>query len=135
MWSSKSFAVVSLVIFLSACGDPPAGTDAGGVDGGGFDASVDGSFRDIADELIAIDGVTGVTEYPTDQPGYRFFYIVFEQPEDHDVTGGQTFGQVLSIHHRSWGAPMVLATTGYDNYMGDRLTEPTRLLRANQIVV
>ncbi len=137
MRSSKSLIVASLVSFLIACGDPPSGTDAGGGDGGGggFDASVDGPFRDIEDELLAIDGVTGVTEYPTDQPGYRFFYIVFEQPEDHDATGGQTFGQSLSIHHRSWGAPMVLATTGYDNYMGDRLTEPARLLKANQIVV
>ena len=135
MRSSQRFAVASLVIFFIACGDPPGDGDAGVPDATGFDASIDGPFRNIEDELNAIAGVTGVTEYPTDQPGYRFFYIVFEQPEDHDATGGKTFGQVLSIHHRSWGAPMVLASTGYDNYMGDRLTEPTRLLKANQIVV
>ena len=129
-------AVVSLTMMLGACGDNSGQPDANPADAiPAEDSAADANTVDILEALVALDGVTGVVEHPSEQPAYRYFTMMFEQPVDHDDPEGQKFGQFLSLHHRDYGAPMILATTGYANYMGDRLTEPTQLLRANQLVV
>ena len=127
-------AVVSLTASLLACGDGPATEpDAGG----GTDAAAvsDAAPGDVLARLRALDGVLSVSEIPTDWSGYRRFTIVFEQPVDHDDPAGQKFGQLISLHHRDFDAPMILATTGYSNYAGDYLTEPARLLHGDQLMV
>jgi len=122
---------LSLLFTLVACG--------GG--GGGHGAVPDASrpdaaapLGDIADELRAIDGMSMVTEYDYDGPGYRFFSMLYTQPVDHDQPDGPTFSQMMTLIHRSYDAPTVLATTGYWNYLGGSRTEPTVLLDANQLV-
>ncbi len=67
--------------------------------------------------------------------GYRRFDITFEQPVDHGDPDGARFAQGLTLMHRDAQAPMVLASTGYDNYLGGRLSEPAQIVAGNQIVV
>jgi len=89
---------------------------------------------DILDELNAVDGITFVEEYQSEVAGYRAFHLLYEQPVDHDNPTGAKFSQMMTLLHRSYDAPTVLATTGYWNYLYWRRTEPTRLLSANQLV-
>ena len=89
---------------------------------------------DVAAELARIAGVE-VREETTALEGYRRFALQFLQPRDHGSTGGATFPQFVTLLHRSFGAPVVLETLGYDGGWGDRRDEPTLLLGANQVVV
>ena len=89
---------------------------------------------DISQQLAAIPGMT-VTEVATDQEGYRFFALHYEQPADHDQPDGATFFQYMTLLHRSYDAPMVLRTLGYRNTQLDRMAELTGLLASNQLVV
>jgi hypothetical protein len=88
----------------------------------------------ILTELAALPGVT-VVELTTYQPGYRRFDLHFTQPVDHDHPDGPTFQQQATLMHRDADAPLVLVSTGYWDYLGDELEEPTILLGANQLVV
>lgn len=97
----------------------------------GHDALVD----DPLDELIALDGVISVEERSTNVANYRLFVIQFEQPVDHASPGSSAFPQLVTLLHRSYDAPTVLASTGYHNFLVDRPVEPTFLLDANQLVV
>ncbi len=101
---------------------------APGCDGGG------GGRKDIADRLAEIPGLT-VSEQPTDNPGYRFFQLTFEQPADHDVPGGATFPQRMTLLHRDENAPTVFATNGYGISGSDFRSELTVLLDANELEV
>lgn len=113
--------LVSLALapfLLGACGDdggPPAG--------------------DILDQLRALPEVASVEEQPTNQDGYRYFILQFDQPVDHAHPEAGHFLQQATLIHRDPHAPMVLAHTGYGNWIFDYPLEPTRLLRANQLVV
>lgn len=99
------------------------------------DEALDDAPDDIAEALAAMDGVRRFEERATSPTGYRRFDIAYEQPVDHDDPDGPTFDQQLTLLHRAFDAPMVLASTGYHNYLGDRITEPTQMLAANQIIV
>src|SRR6266545_7632293 len=120
-------SAILLAAILSACG----GDDSG--DGPEVDAGA------AADEFVAriqaLPHVISVVEMPTQQVGYRYFYIGFDQPVDHADEAGQHFTQFLTLIHRDEHAPLVLASTGYSNYYNDQPTEPTELLAANQIVI
>ena len=89
---------------------------------------------DIADRLAAIDGLIAY-ERPSNLPGYRFFYLYFTQPTDHQDPSAGEFNQFMTLHHRSYDAPMVLRTLGYSNSGGDYQAELTEMLNANQLVV
>ncbi len=119
-------AVALLTTALVACGD-------GTADDG--DAGVDAVPGNVLDRLRAVDGVISVSEIATDYSGYRRFTILFEQPVNHDQPDGQKFDQLISLHHRDFDVPMILATTGYSNYFGDYLTEPASLLHGDQLMV
>lgn len=103
--------------------------------GCGDDTTSPPDDEDIVEALAGIDGVLAVEEQPTSGEGYRFLVIEFAQPVDHQDPMSPTFPQLITLMHRSYDAPMVLASTGYFNYLGDNLSEPTRLLGANQIAV
>ena len=124
--------VVALVIALAACGDGSAPAD----DVADAARPADADTRDIAVRLAALPGVT-VTETPTTvlPATYRYFVLQVTQPVDHDEPNGQTFTQEVSLIHRDVTAPMVLFTTGYDDYNHEYPSEPTELLSANQISV
>lgn len=87
---------------------------------------------DIAAQLAAIEGMT-VAERPTGLPGYRLFELAYDQPSDHGNPDGERFSQRMLLLHRSFDAPMVLNTQGYDLWGGR--TEPAVLLDANQVQV
>jgi hypothetical protein len=90
---------------------------------------------DILDELQGVEGAS-VVEQPSEIDGYRFFLIEFDQPADHEDPAGLRFKQRLALHHRDPSAPLVLASTGYTlDLPAQILTEPTALLKANQLVV
>ncbi len=117
--------VASLAGSLGGCGDD------GGDGGGGPDARA----ADILDQLRALPEVARVTEQPTQQAGYRYFELWFDQPVDHDQAGGARFEQYATLIHRDATRPMVLLHTGYGNWYYDYPGELTRLLGANQVVV
>lgn len=123
-------------------GSGGGGTGGAGASGGVGGAGVGGTggtggsggTSDILKELEAAPGVLAIQEEPSGLPGYRLFYIDFDQPVDHADPAGQHFTQRLTLHHKDTAAPFVLAATGYYLF-GDYLEEPTSLLSANQLFV
>ena len=67
--------------------------------------------------------------------GYRFFFMEYAQPADHDHPECQSFTQRLTLLHTSDTAPMVLYTGGYYVSLGTNRRELTTLLGANQLSV
>jgi hypothetical protein len=112
---------------VAACGDDDSGDDTEQPD-----AMPSG---DLLDRLNAIPQVTQAEELSTNQEGYRYFTIRFDQPVDHEDPGGQHFIQFLTLIHRDERLPLVLGSTGYGNYYGDYPMEPTSLLQANQLII
>ncbi len=90
---------------------------------------------DILDGLRALPEVASVEELGTNQTGYRYFMLQFDQPVDHEHPERGRFQQMATLIHRDAAAPMVLAHTGYGNWIFDFPLEPTRLLAANQLVI
>ena len=125
----RALLVVTLAAACGGSGDDASTPDA-------HAPAADADTRDIAARLGDLPGVT-VTEMPaTNAPsGYRYFVLEVTQPVDHAAPGGATFQQEVSLIHRDAAAPMVLFTTGYDDYNRDQASEPTELLGANQISV
>ncbi|ACY19025.1 S28 family serine protease [Haliangium ochraceum] len=92
--------------------------------------------RDIAELLAEVPGFVAVEELPARPGSYgRAFAIVLEQPVDHAAAEGARFQQHITLAHVDRDAPMVLASTGYHNYLGTTPSEPTYLLNANQVAV
>jgi hypothetical protein len=110
--------VYALALALAACG-------------GGDDAPPDD--RDIAERLADVAGLT--VEERQGPQGYRFFYLTYDQPADHDAPDGVRFAQRATLMHRDVGAPMVLHTTGYGLIGFPFLGEVAALLRGNQLSV
>ncbi len=90
---------------------------------------------DAAAELAKIPGAV-VTETTTANAGYRRFEVQLVQPVDHGQPAGPSFTQKVTVLHRSFDAPVVLETLGYDDRgWQDRRDEPAMLLGANQVAV
>lgn len=89
---------------------------------------------EVRDALESIPGVM-LSESSQTALGYSYFVLHFEQPADHRNPGGATFRQRVSLLHRSLAAPMVVVTTGYNDYYRDAVHEVTQLLNANQISI
>jgi hypothetical protein len=130
----RVLAVLATVAAISgaACGDD---------DGPGRDQTctplplhVAEAGDDMVDRLRTLPGVDARAA-ETALPGYQFYEVTIDQPVDHDDPCAQRFTQHLTFIHRSDDAPMVLASTGYANYMRDRPFELTSILAANQLVV
>lgn len=99
---------------------------------------VSSSFAGCAErEYVSLEELTGVTleETPTAVEGYTYYVMRFDQPVDHDEPRGERFSHRASLLHRDPYAPLVVVTTGYDDYYRDRVHELTRLLGANQISI
>ncbi|MCE9580646.1 MAG: peptidase [Deltaproteobacteria bacterium] len=89
---------------------------------------------DIVAALNALPGVRAI-ERVSSEPGTRTIRIEVDQPVDHDDPGKGTFVQHLTLVHRDPAAPMILATTGYNDYYGDYQVELTGELQANQVII
>jgi hypothetical protein len=92
--------------------------------------------RDILERLRALPGVAVTEEQPVNAPpGYRYFVLQVTQPVDHGAPAGATFQQRVSLIHIDAAAPMIALTSGYADFSRDFASEPTALLRANQISI
>lgn len=120
----RALALLATLGLGAGCSDDAPGDDA---DAGGPDGT------ELADLLAGIDGVVSVQALET--VGIRAFEIRFEQPVDHADPDGPRFTQKLTLVHRDFAAPMVLASTGYHDFLGRYSSEPASLLDANQVVV
>ncbi|MBP9085577.1 MAG: multidrug transporter [Kofleriaceae bacterium] len=120
----KLFAALAIVSATVACGDNRASYDAG---------TADSDPRDILSRLKAVPGLI-VDELNTEVPGYRAFALGFDQPVDH-AKPSQRFVQHATLLHRDTTAPLIVATTGYWDYIRDRRVELTRLVAGNQISI
>ena len=118
------FAALAIVMAAVSCGDNRASSDA---------VPADAASADILVRLEAIAGLT-VDELPTDVPGYRAFALGFDQPVDH-ANPQQRFVQHATLLHRDTTSPLIVATTGYWDYIRDRRVELTRLVAGNQISI
>jgi hypothetical protein len=114
----------------AAGADSGAAADAALADAGGTDASTD----DILVRLNAIPGMVA-TEQETMIEGYRFFWLEYDQPADHDTPAGQGFTQRMTLLHTSETAPMVMHSGGYYVSLQGRRAELTKLLGANQLSI
>jgi len=83
------------------------------------------ALPDIGDRLAALPGVT-VREAASPSTEYRAFDLWFQR---------DGFQQYAALLHRDDDAPLVLYTSGYDAWSTRQLTEPARLLHANQISI
>jgi hypothetical protein len=92
------------------------------------------SAEDVIARLEANPGVT-VEEHEAGYAGFRYLIVQVTQPVDHADPGGPTFQQQVSLLHRDPTRPMVVYTTGYDDYYRDYPVELTDLLRANQVSI
>jgi hypothetical protein len=126
-------------------GPPDGPADAAAADAGLTDAQVGvhrvdaaapdaGLPSELGAALEAV-GFTVVGEHPSEYAGYRYLDLTVTQPMDHDDPASVTFEQRIILHHLSEDAPMVLATTGYENFDQEWLMEPALVLPANQIMV
>ncbi len=134
---SLASAACALALSLQACGGgaspsesptPPSPSQA-------RSSGALAEATDILQALRSIPGLTVVREGTSRFPGTRFFVLQYDQPVDHQHPEGRRFRQRLTLLHRATGAPTVLAATGYGIGTTSSQTEPTAILRANQLLV
>ncbi len=90
--------------------------------------------RTLRQRLEAIPGMH-VTSVDHPRPHQTYFQLTFRQLVDHHDAGGRTFTQRLGILHVGSRRPTTIDTTGYSLFPFPYVTEPTRLLHANQVSV
>lgn len=130
----REIALLAVLVWLGTGTGCSMGMDGPEPGDGAPDGGDGPDGADIGAALAAIEGATVAEEFSFTE-GYRLFRIAFEQPVDHANPGGPRFTQMLTLMHRDVAAPMVLASTGYHDFLLGSLAEPTVLLQANQVVV
>src|SRR6185437_130082 len=119
--------VSALAIAQAACGGGSGELGAAGTGGA--------ASTDILAQLQRVPGLS-VQERASDEPGFRYFVMRFDQPEDHLHPAGVHFEQRLTLLYRSSDAPVVFASTGYDiDETYQEYDEPAEMLDANEILV
>ncbi len=133
---SQGVAALLLAAGLTGAGTTAAQAQAVAFQPGTAGTGTAGTARagDILDRLKAIPGME-VTEKTSTLPGYRWFWLEYEQPVDHRRPGGQRFKQRIMLQHKSADSPMVLYTSGYHTPEVMFTAEPTALVDGNQISV
>jgi PS-10 peptidase S37 len=89
---------------------------------------------DLTDSLASIPQLAVVNELPA-PAGFRFFVLAYEQQVNHSMPWKGTFGQRLTLLHRSLEAPMVVTTDGYDIPLEPARSEPAQIVDGNEIRV
>jgi hypothetical protein len=97
------------------------------------------NIRPVAPDLLtmlrALPNVSDATEQTTASPSFRYIVVHFIQPVDHADPESATFLQEVSLLHKDIGSPLIVWTSGYDDYYRDQPVELTGLLDANQISI
>lgn len=91
---------------------------------------------ELLTKLRELPGVTAA-EAPTKQVDFHYYILHFTQPIDHEDPSLGTFQQKVSLLHRNEQdpVPMIIHTSGYDDYYRDHPVELTKLLAANQVSI
>jgi hypothetical protein len=90
--------------------------------------------QSLESKLHELPGVVEVKKLDPPNGYGEAFQLQILQPLDHQKPNGETFRQRVYLSHLDFTRPMVIVTEGYAarrNY----LSEPTRLLRGNQLIV
>src|ERR1043165_2477995 len=69
---------------------------------------------DLLDRLARIPGLTVQFEDVAPAPGFRYLYLSYTQPIDHDRPKRGTFEQQFALLHHDFDAPTVAYASGYD---------------------
>jgi hypothetical protein len=96
------------------------------------------SYPQTAEELLQkIQSLPGVSSAETvkNDSGYVSVYkIMIDQLLDHNNAHSEKFTQKIYLSYKSKYAPVVISTEGYAAYR-NYITEPAKILNANQIIV
>lgn len=98
-----------------------------------FQISIAQTNLTFEERLKQLDGVE-IESIPSFDSLHTCYKLFIRQPLDHNHPEGRSFTQKLYLSHLDLNSPVVLVTEGYQarrNY----LSEPARLLEANQIIV
>lgn len=85
-----------------------------------------------------LKSIPGIEIEKKDTSAYKEFYIIMlPQAVDHNNPNGPTFKQRIYVGHEGFDRPTVMETEGYgaDWVTSNTMSEPTKLLNANQLYV
>ena len=89
---------------------------------------------DLLNEISSLQGIKSVEQVKNDSGYVAVYKIMVEQQLDHNNVQSENFTQKVYLSYKSKYAPVVISTEGYSakrNY----ITEPAKLLAANQVIV
>ena len=89
---------------------------------------------DLLREINALPGIKSVEQVKNDSGYVAVYKIMVEQLLDHDNMQSEKFAQKIYLSYKSKYAPVVISTEGYAAYK-NYITEPAKLLNANQLIV
>ena len=92
------------------------------------------SANDLLKVITSLPGIRSAEQINTDSGYVAVYKIMVQQLLDHNNTGSENFTQKVYFSYKSKYAPVVISTEGYAAY-GNFITEPAKLLNANQIIV
>ncbi len=89
---------------------------------------------DLSREINSLSGIRSVEQVKNDSGYVAVYKIMVEQLLDHNNVQSEKFTQKVYLSYRSKYAPVVISTEGYAAYK-NYITEPAKLLDANQLIV
>ncbi len=87
---------------------------------------------DVVDALLSVPGLTILNDQPV-APGLRLFVLSYEQRVNHQVLSKGTFAQRMTLLHRSFTAPMIVTTDGYELPPVPSRSEPALIVDGNDL--
>ena len=93
-----------------------------------------GGPTELEQKLRSLDGVLSVRKLDPGRSFKEVYEINVRQSLDHALPDGPSFAQRVYVSHVDFAEPVVLSTEGYASGR-PYVTEPARLLQANQVIV
>ena len=87
---------------------------------------------DVVDALLSVPGLTILNDQPV-ATGLRLFVLSYEQRVNHQVLAKGTFAQRMTLLHRSFMAPMIVTTDGYELPPVPSRSEPALIVDGNDL--
>ncbi|MFE8600375.1 S28 family serine protease [Archangium violaceum] len=135
---ARGASALAVALLLQACGGSAPSELSRSEDPGAARASALES-EDLGERLRAVPGLTVLQDVWLSDitKDTRFFILDYEQPMDHQHTGGERFRQRMTLLYRykPGPTPVVLNTLGYGLTPTPGQSEPTRLLTAHELRV